>query len=434
MTLNVTAMNVALPQIGHDLPGSSASLRWVIDGYTLTSAALLLTGGSLADRIGAVRACVSGLAVFAVSCAIGGMAPSLTVLTVSRLVQGCAAAVVVPASLAIVRQEFPGVARQARAIGFWTASGGAAIAGGPVIAGALVLAFGWRSVCFASVPVAAGAAVLLAGKRNVRLRRCRLNLLGQTAATISLAAVTYTLNQGFQAFGDYEFLTGTLGTFLVSVMILVFTESRCAQPMIPLGMFRVPAVAVCMAIGFTLSFALYGMLFVLGLYAQQVRGQSPLEAGLLFLPMAVGVTVVNASCGTIFHRFGPRFPVVAGQCVVVAGLIVLLGLGTSAPVAALAVLVLPLGVGSAMVTPVLTTVLLDTAGADIAGVVSGVLNAGRQVGAGIGVALCGALVTGQTSFTDGLRSSLWVSAAVVLVTMIAAVAVLGRRPAKGGPA
>jgi DHA2 family methylenomycin A resistance protein-like MFS transporter len=415
LTLDTQVVTVAMPVIGTELHAGVTALQWVVSGYSLTLAALLLSAGSLSDRIGASRVFAIGLAAFTIASAICGVAPQLGTLVAARFVQGAAAAVVLPASLALVRQAYPTAAGRARAVAVWTAVGGAAMAAGPLAGGLLTTTLGWRSVFYVNIPIGlAGLAALLRAPRSAP-RRTPFDLPGQLAATVALAAVTYAVIE--------RDLAG-LAVFIVAAAVFVIIERRSAHPMVPSGLIGSATISVPIAAGLALNFAFYGAVFLLALYFEQVRGLSALEAGLMFLPMTALVTVVNLLAGRLTTRYGPRLPMITGQVVLACGVLGLLLLRPGTPLVVQVMVLLPFGLGGGLAVPALTTALLESVDADRAGLAAGLLNAGRQFGGALGVALFGTLAGGAV--VTGLHVAAVVGAGLLAVTSVAT-AVFARR-------
>jgi DHA2 family methylenomycin A resistance protein-like MFS transporter len=423
ITLDASVVNVALPAIGGDLHGGLSALQWVVDGYTLAFAALMLSTGALSDRIGAGRAFTGGVAVFAVASLACGAAPGLGVLIVARVLQGAAAAVVLPSSLALVRQAYPDAARRARAISLWAVGGSSAIALGPVAGGALTTAWNWRGIFLVNLPFAVLALWLSSRSGRTERRRAPLDVPGQLTAVVALAALTFAVVEGGGAGW------AAAGVAVVATAAFFLVESRHPHPVVPLGLFRSRVVTVSIAAGAALSVGFYGMFFVLGLFFQELRGQSALTAGLMFLPMTVLISTVNVVAGRITNRYGPRLPMIAGQLLMAAGLLLLLPVGTGTPAALLAVAMMPLGLGGALAVPPLTAAAMGAVPAERAGLAAGVLNAARQVAGGLSVALFGSLVADRSHFLTGMRVSLVISAALVSLTALATALALRPAPA-----
>jgi DHA2 family methylenomycin A resistance protein-like MFS transporter len=432
ISLDATAVNVALPAIGRSLRGATAGLQWVVDGYTVPFAALLISAGSVSDRLGARRVFGWGLAAFALASAGCGLAPGLSALIAARVVQGGAAAIMLPSSLALVRHAFTDPAARARAVAGWSSGGAAAIAAGPVIGGILTSTAGWRAIFYVNLPVGAAALTVLAlrAPRSARLA-VPFDPAGQTAAVLALAALTWgTITGGDGGFGRPP----VLGAFAVAVAAagcFLAVEARTARPAVPLGVFRAPAVAACLAAGFAINVAFYGLAFVLSLYFQQVLGASPVSAGLLFLPMTGLLTAANLVSARVAARWGHHVPVRAGLSTGTLGMALLALLAACWPErTAVEIALVPAGAGLGFALPSLTFLLLDSLPASSAGLAGGLFNAVRQTGGAVAVAAFGALVSG--SFLTGMRESMALAAALLAASTLAACTVF-RHASPAGP-
>jgi MFS transporter, DHA2 family, methylenomycin A resistance protein len=417
--LDASAVNVALPSIGRGLGGSTAGLQWIVDAYTLMFAALLLSAGAFSDRLGAARLYGGGAAVFTLASAACGLAPSLALLIGARLVQGAAAALMLPASLAMVRQAFPDAVARGRAIARWTMSGAAATALGPVVGGALTSAVSWRSIFFLNLPV--GLVVLIALTRTPAspTRKAALDLPGQLTAILGLGALTYgVIEGGAEGFTRPETLLSLL-IALVCLIGFILVERSAPEPMLPLALLRDRTVAVCLAVGFVVNAAYYGLIFVFGLFAQDVLGRSAVGTGAVFLPTAVLCTMTNLASARVAAKRGARFPVLVGQLGCGVGLLLLLLVNghTSAPM--LALLLLPLAGGLGFAVPSLTAMMLGGIAPERAGLAGGVLNSFRQTGGALAVAGFGALVAHRSGFVAGMHACLLISVALLAVTAMA---------------
>ncbi|MEU3735535.1 MFS transporter [Streptomyces sp. NPDC032198] len=411
ITLDASVVNVALPAIGGSLGGGMSGLQWVVDAYTLAFAALMLSTGALSDRIGATRAYAAGIAVFVLASVACGLAPSLPVLIGARVVQGVAAAVVLPASLSLVRQAYSDAAKRARAVAMWAAGGSVAVALGPVAGGALTTAWDWSGIFFINVPLGAVALVLLLRAPRSERRPAPLDVPGQLLAVLTLTAVTFAVIEG-----------GTTGLIALAVAVaagalFLWTEARQPHPVVPLSLFRDRTVAITVAAGAACSVAFYGLVFVFSLFFQQVQGRSALWAGLMFLPMTGLIAVTNVFAGKLTARVGPRLPMLVGQTVAVLGLLALLFTDASTPALALAFLMVPLALGCALTIPPLTAAMMEAVPADRAGLAAGVLNSARQVAGGLGIAAFGGLVAGD--FVPGMRVSLLIAAGLLAASGVA---------------
>ncbi|MFE6942322.1 MFS transporter [Streptomyces chartreusis] len=406
--LDASIVNVALPAMGASLGGGMSGLQWVVDAYALAFAALMLSTGAFSDRAGATRAYALGAGVFTLASAACGLAPNLPALIGARVVQGVAAAVVLPASLALVRQAYADPARRARAVAVWAAGGSAAVALGPVVGGVLTTAWDWRGIFFVNLPVGALVLALLVRAPRSQRRPAPLDLPGQVTAVVALTALTFAVIEG-----------GTAGWAALAVAVVAAgaflrIEARRPHPVVPLGLFRNRTVAVTVATGAAVSVAFYSMVFVFSLFFQQVQGRSALQAGLMFLPMTGLIAVTNVVAGKLAGRYGPRLPMTVGQGIAVVGLLVMLFVDTGTPPVVVALLLVPMALGCALTVPPLTAAMMDAVPAERAGLAAGVLNAARQMAGALGIAVFGALIS--DGFVAGMRLSLVISAALLAVT------------------
>jgi DHA2 family methylenomycin A resistance protein-like MFS transporter len=408
ITLDASVVNVALPAIGSALGGGLSGLQWTVDAYTLAFAALMLSTGAFADRAGASRAYGLGIAVFTLASAACGLAPTLPGLIGARVVQGAAAAVVLPASLSLVRHAYADPVQRAKAVALWGAGGSVALALGPVAGGALTAAWDWRGIFFINLPLGAVALLLLVRAPRSERRPAPLDLPGQSTAVFALTALTFAVIEG----GTTGLVAFALA--LAAAVLFVRVERRQAHPVVPLELFRDRAVRVSVAAGVACSAAFYGVVFVFSLFFQQVQGRSALYTGLLFLPMSALIGVTNVVSGKLAGRYGPRLPMLIGQALAAAGLLGLLSVGSGTSALVVAVLLVPMALGCALTVPPLTVMMMEAVPAERAGLAAGVLNAARQVAGGLGIAVFGALV--GHGFAAGMRASLTLAAALFAVT------------------
>lgn len=392
--LDVTIVNVALPAIQRQIGGSLGGLQWVIDAYTLGLAAVMLTAGSQADRVGARRVFTTGLVVFGVGSAACAASPTLGVLIAARAVQGLGASALLPCSLALIVHQFPDRRVRARALGVWGGMGSAGVALGPVVGGALVAVAGWRSIFLVNVPVCALTIALL--RRQVaespRNPRRRADLPGLVLGTAALAGLT----GGFITAGEQGWRAplpvALLAAAVLMALLLVWAEHRQASPMLPLGLFRSVNLSAATGVGVLFNLCIYGALLCLSLYLQQGRGESALSTGLLILPMSAAVGTGSIASGPLTARIGPKIPMLGGLALAFAGAALLATAGPRAPLALIAGGSVLLGLVS-LAMPAMTSVAVGAANPEHAGLVSGILNAARQSGGALGVALLGALLS-----------------------------------------
>ena len=427
VALDAQITNVALPSIHRSLGGGLAGLQWIVTGYTLMFSALLLFGGSMADRVGSKTAYRNGMVLFVAASAACGLAPSLRFLVVARIVQGTGAALVTPTSLALIREAFEDSRERARAIAFWAMGGSVAAAAGPVLGG-LLTQVGWRLIFFVNLPVGLAAIVLLARAARSPRRAVRFDWTGQVSAVLALGALTYALIEG----GSVGFGSGRIiAAFLISATssaVFLVAEHRGQHPMVPLSLFRSRPVAITLAVALITMAGFYGTVFLQSLYFQQQRGYSALATGLLFLPMTGLVALTNPLVSKVAQRFGRILPIIAGQAGMACGLLLLALLPLHAPVLAVAAVMILVGVGGAFTVPPIASLILDSVPGQLGGTASGVLNTFRQMGGSLGVAVFGAVVSASAAFEAGLRVSY--AATAVLVAIAAAVTLTLRTSAR----
>jgi DHA2 family methylenomycin A resistance protein-like MFS transporter len=426
VTLDALVVNVALPAIGRDLGGGITGLQWVVDGYTLLFAALLLSAGALADRVGARQAYTAGLALFVAASAACGLAPQMGALVAARLVQGAGAALLMPSSLALIREAYHDAGERARAIAIWSLGGAVASAAGPVVGGFLTL-LSWRAIFFINLPIGAAALVVLARVARSPRRPAPFDWVGQVAAVLGMGGLTYGLIEGGAGGFGAPRVVAALMVAVVAVVAFFIAEARGAHPMVPLSLFRSRPVAVSVAGGAAFSIGFYGLVFLLSLYFQQARGLTPAQTGLAFVPMTALTGVVTLFAPRIAARFGPRVPMAAGQFLQAAGLLSLCLAVVGAPVWLVAALTVLIGFGASLAVPTLTALLVASVPAERAGTASGVLNTCRQLGGALAVAVFGALVANPATFLPGLQASLVIAALVLLVTAGASLSLQARR-------
>ncbi len=429
--LDTTIVNVALPALRQDLGASVSGLQWVVDGYLLMLAALLLSGGVLSDRAGARRVFQLGLGLFVLASVGCGLAPSTVVLVIARLVQGVGAALAVPASLALLRAAYPEPAARARAIGRWGGIAGIAAAAGPILGGVLVTAVGWRLVFFVNVPIGLLAMVLTARQVPAPDPRPRgLDPAAQVTGVLAVAALTLALIEGGHV-GLRPLVIVAAVVFVAAVAGFVVIERRVPAPMLPLGMFGDATFSGGNAVGLLINLGFYGELFVINLYFQQVLGYSALVAGLALLPQMGMVAVGSLLSGRFTARAGsPRRTMLIGLLIGGAGLFGLTVAGAHTPYPLLIAPLVAAGFGMSFTMPAATTAVVEGAPAERAGLASGAINASRQVGGVIGVALLGALVSGGgATAISGLRIAMIIAgAAFITGAILTAVTVHRRKP------
>ncbi len=425
--LDATIVNVALPAIGRDLGGGVSALQWVLDAYTVVFAGLLLSGGSLGDRLGARRVFDAGLALFTAASAACALAPSVGALIAARASQGLGAALLVPSSLALLRAAYPDAAGRARAVGAWGAIAGVGAASGPIVGGVLVGLIGWRAVFVVNVPV--GILALVLGARHLppagEAQGRNLDLAGQLLGIASLTLLTVGLIEGGAAGWTSSLTLAALIAFAPALAAFVAVEARTSEPMLPLALFRNRTFSGASIVGLAINLGFYGQLFALSLYFQQARGFSALATGLALLPEGIFVALSSAVSGRVTARTGPRRPMLVGLVCGSLGFAGLIAAGRSTSYGLLVVPLIAAGFGMAFTMPAATAAIIEAAPARRAGIASGVLNSARQAGGAVGVALLGTLLASR-AFISGLHAAMAVSAGAFLLAAIVTAAMVDR--------
>jgi EmrB/QacA subfamily drug resistance transporter len=394
--LDNTVVNVALPSIQRDLGASISGLEWTINGYTLSFAVLLATGGRLGDIFGRRRMFLFGVIIFALSSATAGFAASSTDLVISRVVQGVGAALMMPATLSIVTDAFPSHER-GKAMGTWAGVSALALAVGPVLGGFLTEHVSWRAIFYLNIPVAVGA--VLASLFAVRESRDRtagraVDYPGVLLLTASLTALILALVEGNSwGWGSTEIVALLVGAG-VGMAAFVATELKVKAPMIEFRFFSDRNFLGAVVVALIVSFSMLGVFFFLALYMQDILGYSPLEAGIRFLPSTLMIVILAPVAGRLADRFGPRWLIAAGLTTVAASLYSFSGIAVDSSYAELLPGFMLLGAGIALTMSPMTSAAMNAVAVEKAGIASGVLSTFRMVGGSLGVAVTGAIFQG----------------------------------------
>jgi EmrB/QacA subfamily drug resistance transporter len=391
--LDTTIVNVALPSIHRELHASVPGLQWTIDAYTLVLASLLMLAGSTADRVGRRRVFQLGLVVFALGSLLCGLAPSLGFLVAFRVLQAIGGSMLNPVAMSIIRNVFDDPRERAHAIGIWGAVFGLSMALGPVLGGALVDAVSWRLVFFVNVPIGLAAIVLTAlfvpESRASHPRR--LDPVGQALVIGALATLTYAIIDGPRS-GWTAPQTLALFAFAGACFAaLVPWELRRREPLLELRFFRSAPFSGASAIAVLAFATLGGFLFLNTLYLQNVRGLSPLHAGLYMLPMAAMLVVFAPLSGRLIGRVGSRPSLVLAAGTLIIAAVMLTRLQSSTAIGYLLAAYFLAGIGTGLVNPPITNTAVSGMPPSQAGVASAIASTSRQVGMTLGVAVIGAI-------------------------------------------
>jgi EmrB/QacA subfamily drug resistance transporter len=458
-TLDNTILNVALPSLQHDLSATVSGLQWTVDGYILVRGALLFASGSLGDRYGRRRLFRVGLVVFTAASLACSLAPALGALVAFRGAQAVGGALMTPSTLAIIANTFRDPRQRAQAIGIWSATTGLSTAAGPVLGGLLVSYVGWRSVFWVNVPI--GVAALLATRwlGESRADRARpLDLPGQGLLAVALGGLIYALIEAPHAGW------GTPGVLLPLLVAagcgagFVVVELRRRHPMLPLGYFRSPVLVGAVVMAVVAFIALGGFTFFNTLYLQDVRGFSPVEAGLLMLPTTLVTLVFSPLSGWITGNRGARLPATVACGLIAAAMAALALVVTPATaIVTLTGVYLLLGVGMGLANAPITNAAVSSMPPSQAGVAGATTSTARQIGTSLGVAMLGSVIfsvagpaasrlgegagphggvaataaarAAGEAFTAGLRQGYWVAAALAAGCLVLALVAFRRRQA-----
>jgi EmrB/QacA subfamily drug resistance transporter len=397
--LDNTVVNVALPSIQKELGASISGLEWTINGYTLSFAVLLATGGRLGDIFGRRRMFLSGVIIFALSSATAGLAPDSTSLVISRVVQGVGAALMMPGTLSIITDAFPAHER-GKAMGTWAGVSALALAIGPVLGGFLTEHVSWRAIFYLNIPVAIGAvlATLFAVResRDTTVGR-EVDYAGVAVLTAGLTALVLALVQGNSWGWGSSLTVGLLLGAALALPAFVFVENRVKAPMIQFDLLSDRNFLGAVVVALVISFAMLGVFFFLALYMQDILRYSPLEAGVRFLPSTLMIVGVAPVAGRLSDRFGPRWLIVGGLTLVAASLFSFSGIAVHSSYLELLPGFMLLGIGIAMTMSPMTSTAMNAVAVEKAGVASGVLSMFRMVGGCLGVAVTGAIFQGLVS-------------------------------------
>jgi DHA2 family methylenomycin A resistance protein-like MFS transporter len=422
--LDVTVVNVALPSIALQFTVPLTDLVWIVDGYTLTFAALLLVAGALADRYGAKTIYLSGLGVFTLASLLCGLAPNADSLIAARMLQGVGAALFMPSSLSLLTHEYEDEHVRNRMLAAWSAIVAVAGAAGPLLGGVLIHQFGWRGIFLINLPL--GIVGLWLARRRIQAapRRPRaLNPLSHLLGVVALSSLCFVLIQG-NAYGwTSSRIAGVAALCAVAVVLLVRRERRHAEPILPRALFKTTQFAAANGVGFLINLASYGQLFLLSLFLQHARGTDALQTGIQLVPMLAVFSIGNMISGRVSARWNVSTSLLGG--VSLATIMSAAGIYAFSPDMAywpfaLMVALGNLGVGIAV--PAMTSVVMQVSGKHHANSAAAALNANRQSGALVGVALMGTIL----HLLPDWHASLPVAYVVIAASYAVAVALVWR--------
>lgn len=433
--LDVTAVNVALPSIQGDLDARLSGLQWTVGGYTVVMASLLMLAGSTADRFGRKRTFVAGLVVFSLASLLCSLAPTVELLVLARVVQAVGGAMMNPVAMSIITNTFTVPRERAQAVGVWGAVFGLSMALGPLVGGTLVDTLGWRSIFLINVPI--GLAAILLTLRFIPESRAprprRFDPVGQLLVIVLLAALTFGIIEAPSAGWGSPGIVAAFAASAAALLGLLRYEPRRTDPLVDLRFFRSIPFASAVAIAVAGFAAFGGFLFLNTIYLQEVRGLSPMRAGLMTVPMALMMVLTSPLSGRIVGRRGPRLPlVVAGTCMLTAcTLLTTIDAGT--PFALLIVVYAVFGIGFGAINAPVTNAAVSGMPRAQAGVAAAIASTSRQVGQTLGVAVAGAIVASHAGgshagdLTSAGRPAWWTLAGAGAAVIVLGLAATSRR-------
>jgi DHA2 family methylenomycin A resistance protein-like MFS transporter len=435
--LDSTIVGVALPDMQHRLHTDLSGLQWIVDAYVLLVAMLLLSGGVFADRFGRKRVYLSGAVVFTLASVLCAFAPSLAWLITGRVLQGIGAAAMSPGSLALLAAAYPVPQERVKAIGLWAGISGIGLAAGPLAGGILVNAFDWRAIFLVNVPI--GVALVLAALPTLSESRnpnaTAIDIPGTVLSILGVGALTYGLIEG----GSKGWASGTiLGSFAAALVIIaafIAVEGRTPTPMMPLRLFRIPLFTVSNAAMVMVGFALMGSVFFFSQFFVTVQGASILDSGLETLPISLGMAIVSPYAGRLAAKYGFRIVVTIGLALAGLGLLTLGFVHADTSYWNVWWRLAITGAGFALAMSPLTGAAIQSVNPQEGGLASGISSTARQIGAVLGVAVLGAIVTTRessgASFEAGLDSAfLTAGAASLLTAVITGLGLVKSKPAE----
>ena len=435
--LDNTVVNVALPSIQSDLDTDLSQLQWIVTGYALTFAALMLVGGKVADAYGRRLIFVVGITIFTVASLLCGLAESGEMLIGARVLQGVGAALMNPATLSIIAATFPPRER-GTAIGIWAGTSALALVIGPVVGGLITQHLDWSWIFFVNIPVGilAIAASYLFIDESCDETHVRLDLPGLATSAVGLFALTYGLIEANTYGWTSARIVGSFVLAGVSLAAFVVLERRQRDPMLPLNLFRSGTYAGANLVTLLVALAMFGIFFFMSLYMQNILGYSAVQAGAAFLPMTVLIILVAPVAGKTSDRIGSRSLMTAGMILIAVQLVMLSRLSADASYWDLFPALMIGGVGMSLTMTPSAAAATRSVPVGKAGVGSAVLNSARQVGGTMGIAVMGAIIALEAggertpeAFMRGFESALLVAAGIALVGAVVAVTLV--RPHEG---
>jgi EmrB/QacA subfamily drug resistance transporter len=414
IAMDVTIVNVALPAIQHDLQASLSGLQWIIDAYTLVIASLLMLSGSMSDRFGRRRVFQIGLTLFVAGSLLCSLAHTIDQLVAYRALQGLGASMLNPVALSIVANVFTEPRTRAKAVGVWGAVAGLALALGPLLGGALTQAVGWRSIFWINVPIGIAAVILAAVyvPESKAAQARAFDPVGQALVFVGLTTLTYAVIEGPHAGWSSSLIRGLFAAAGAAFVGFLLYEPRRNDPLVDLRFFRSVPFSCATILGLSAFSSFSAFLFLNALYLQQVRGFSAFHTGLSTLPLALAMMVGSPWSGRLIGRYGTRPSLYAAGTFFLLSTLLMAQLTRGTPLAVLLAAYALFGLGLGMVNPAIANSAVAGMPLAQAGVAAAIASTARQVGAALGVAIAGTVVSSSrakgSSFTLATHPIWWI--------------------------
>lgn len=395
--LDVSIVNLALPQIAGAYHTGISTLQWIVDAYTLAFAVLMLSAGSIGDRLGSKRIFQIGMIIFGVASLGCALSPNPLCLIIFRVLQGIGAAMMIPSSLSLLNQRFAHQSSvRARAVGLWTAAGSAAMAAGPTLGGLLIEWSGWRFIFLINIPICLAGFLMSFRLEETKGKRSkqRADLFGQATWALGITALIAAIIEGPKlGFGD-PLVIGGLVFSLMLFFIFLIIEKKTKHPMLPFHLFDSRPFNSLLILGAVLNGSYYGSVFVLSLYLQKVLHYTSLSAGLAFVPLTAGFVISNITSARIVNQYGNWKAILAGLGLFAVGFAGLLSAGAVTPYLQLFFPFLVISTGMGLAVPAMVNGILSSVDKNLSGTASAILTTTRQTAGAIGVAVFGAMAAG----------------------------------------
>ncbi|MDA1762249.1 MFS transporter [Bacillus cereus] len=405
-TLDVTVVNVAVVNIQETLGLALYSSTWIVDGYILSFAALLLAGGSLANRFGAKKIYMIGLIIFVFASLLCAIATTGNILVMGRVIQGVGAALFMPSSLSLLVVSFPDEKKRAKMFGIWSAIVSIASGTGPFIGGLLVNTFGWRSIFIINLPIGMiGIVVAFVIIPNVLPEKEKINVANHLIGIIAITLLAFTLIEGpSYGWSSSQILGGIVGTVLTAILF-VYAERKSKNSVVPRVLFQNETFTSANIVGFLINFALFGGIFMFGLFLQKAYGASPFVAGLQLLPMMSVFVIGNLLFAKMVTKFGSKLLLFIALFIASIGSVLLMFLVKNVSYIGIALIYSVVNLGIGIAVPAMTTIVMKSAGRENGNMAGATLNVNRQIGALVGIAIMGIILNESSNWYRGASYS-----------------------------